>query len=167
MIVIGGLHSLVPPTDSSIFMERRSIQFPWRDNGGELSIMQEDIPMQGKNERKSVITWTKLETGERTRQWLGFRSSLFRNKDFVFTAWIKFVGEKPPLSRNFGLKVCGKFYNQFLSRCAADEWRFIREDIHCDGGDYNGILLIFDTVEKKGQQVKMSGVNLWERGNWS
>ena len=123
---------------------------------------QEEITLQGRNETKTVFTWTKLESGGRAWQWLGFKSNLFRNKDFEFTAWINFVGEKPPQSSNFGLKVCGRFYNQFLSTCVADEWCLINESVYCDGGDDNHIILIFDTVENIGQQVKMCDVNLWD-----
>ena len=126
----------------------------------------EKIDLQGEAKMKPVLTWKKLKSGERPRQWLGFRSSLFRHKGFEFSAWIKFVKEKPPTSDNFGLKVCGRFYNQFLSNCTAGEWCLLKEDVYCDGGDYNSIILIFDSVKEKGQQVKMRDVKLREIGKY-
>ena len=160
--ILDGLHSLVPPTDTAIFMGKKNITLPLTVNGGELSMTEEEITIHEKTEMRPVITWSKLEEGEKWGQWLGFRSDLFKNIGFEFNALIKFVGEKPPESHNFGLKVCGTFYNQLLTSCVADKWCVIKEYVHCDGG-YD-ILLVFNTVEKMGQQVKMSDVYLREVG---
>merc|ERR1719494_1500032 len=64
------------------------------------------------------------------------------------------------MSEEFGLKVCGRFYNSFISKCAANKWCEISETVYCNGGDRNYIVLIFDTVSTKGQVVKMHSVTL-------
>ena len=143
-------------------MKERNPHFPLSINGGKLTLQSEYIAEKSTNE--SIFTWTKLVNGRKSRQWLGFQSSEFRNKDLQFNAWIKFVKAKPLESDQFGLKVCGTFYNNFLTQCNADEWCFVEEHVHCNGRDSNHIILIFNDVLKKGQHVKMFGVTLKEIG---
>ena len=143
-------------------MNKRNVTFPVRNEGGMISLKSEYIIEQSID--KSVLTWTKLVFGNSNGQRIGFQSRLFKDKDFQFNAWIKFVVIKPKNSDNFGLKVCGSLYTDFLSECSADEWCLLKEDVYCDGGDYNSIILIFDSVKKEGQQVKMFDVTLTEIG---
>ena len=109
---------------------------------------------------KTVLTWTNVKGGNAPCQWFGFHSDSYEGKTFNFNGWIKFVGQIPPMSEEFGLKVCGRFYNSFISKCAANKWCEISETVYCNGGDRNYIVLIFDTVATKGQVVKMHSVTL-------
>ena len=162
---LDGPHHLIPASSSAIFMERRQVQFPLETDGGRLSLEKEYVSATNLNE--TVITWKSLEYGVKTRQWLGFRSQFFLSKEIWFKALIKFVKRLPKVSDKFGLKVCGCFHNELFSRCAADEWCQISAKAYCNGGDYNSVILIFDSVAKKGQEIKMTGVTLTEIGNIS
>ena len=132
--------------------------YPVFSGSGRVDLTQEVVPSTGN--REFVLEWTNVNGGASSNQWLGFRSTSFTNQDFIFDAWVQFVGSVPPSSGNYGLKVCGTFYNNFIDRCKPDEWCQISEQVHCNGGDSNHIILIFDTVTTKGQRVKFSGVFL-------
>jgi len=132
--------------------------YPVFSGSGRVDLTQEVVPSTGN--REFVLEWTNVNGGASSNQWLGFRSTSFTNQDFIFDAWVQFVGSVPPSSGNYGLKVCGTFYNNFIDRCKPDEWCQISEEVHCNGGDSNHIILIFDTVTTKGQKVKFSGVFL-------
>ena len=64
------------------------------------------------------------------------------------SAWIKFVGGTiPPPSDNFGIKIHGAVYNDWLKDCRADEWCFVSAvGPSMPGHGANYILLIFDTM---------------------
>ena len=136
-------------------------------NKKQLTLEEEVFTVTARNKSATsgtVITWRNLKGGTRACQWFGFQSDSYKGKFFKFKGWIKFVGSVPPQSSNFGLKVCGQFYNSFISKCAPDTWYHISELVHCKGGDGNHIILIFDSVSTKGQVVKLYDVTLMEIG---
>ena len=132
--------------------------FPQRNLVGRMYQTQEMVP--GKDDTDHVIVWENVDGGPAAWQWVGYKSDAFKNKRFHFSAWIKFVDSVPPETWNFGLKVCGTFYNTFLKTCTANKWCRISECVYCDGNDNNFIILIFDTVARKGQIVKMHKITL-------
>ena len=136
--------------------------WPVKFYDGQLSIKDEVALVPGQKEK--VLTWSDPNGGAKGCQWLGFRSDSYKGKNLKFEAWINFVGSVPPNSNNFGLKVCGKFYVSFISKAVANSWYRISEDIYCDGGDGNHIILIFDGVATKGAVIKMYDISLQETG---
>ena len=112
---------------------------------GKIWMAQEYVHITGKLEY--VLVWENVAGKTGPGQWFGMRSQSNANKDLLVRAWIRFVDKVPKPSSNFGLKVCGKFYNNFLSECKVDEWCRIYEIVHCtSGGDGNAIWIIFDTI---------------------
>ena len=106
-------------------------------------------------EVQKVIIWQNTEGKVGAGQWLGLRSTKNADKDHRVQAWIKFIKQVPSPSYNFGVKVCGRFYNDFLAYCVADKWCRISQMVHCKaGGDGNAIILIFDSIPHQ-QMVKI------------
>ena len=71
-------------------------------------------------------------------------------------AWVKFVGQLPEKSANFGFKIQGTTYNDWIEECEADNWKWISEvgQVRQDG-DANQVLYIFDSM-KGPQTVRLS-----------
>ena len=132
--------------------------FPVTWGSGVLERNIEQVSVTGRS--GTVFKWRNPSGGTRACQWLGFQSNSFNGKTFLFQAWMKFVGGVPSPSSNFGLKVCGTFYNSAISQCDADEWCRVSERVHCNGGDGNHVILIFDTVATAGQVVKIYDVSM-------
>ena len=132
------------------------------DFDGRLSFKEEVIPQSGQT--KKVLTWRNIDGGAKDCQWFGLSSDSYAGKDFRFDAWINFIGSVPPQSTNFGLKVCGRFYSDWISKATADSWYHISEIIHCNGGDGNHILMLFDGVATNDQVIKMYDFTLREPG---
>ena len=152
--------TLLPGSTNGWFMCFKNPSWPAKYYDGQLSLNNEVL--SGKT--KTVFAWSNPNGGARSCQWLGFRSDSYKGKHFKFEAWINFVGSVPPYSYNFGLKVCGRFYVSFISKAVANSWYRISESIHCNGGDKNHIILIFDGVVNKGQMIKMYDISLKESG---
>ena len=131
--------------------------FPVQRGVGKVSIFQEMVSVTGKMEH--VLEWENIKGGGSNLQWVGYWSpSTFPGRDFYFDAYIKFVDQVPDL---VPLESCGKYYNDWLADCKADEWCHISERVHCDGEDSSyTIYLAFGAVTRKGQKVKMYGVTL-------
>ena len=83
---------------------------------------------------------------QKNSQWCGWKCHEFAW--IRVSAWIKFVGGTiPPPSDNFGIKIHGAVYNDWLKDCRADEWCFVSAGGRSmPGRDANHILLIFDTM---------------------
>ena len=134
---------------------------PRQDNVGKIYMQKETI----NDQVRKVFVWENLAGKGGHHQWLGFKSSHFANKILHIVAHIKFEERIPPASSNFGLKVCGKVHNDFLKRCQPDSWCLIKEDVACKKGGDSYVILIFNTVVRKGQKVKIYGMKV-HKGKW-
>ena len=66
------------------------------------------------------------------------------------------MGRVPARSSNLGMKVYGQVYNDWVSKCKANEWCFVEMEKKCrSSGDGNHVILIFDTINHK-QVVRVS-----------
>ena len=134
--------------------------FPVYDRHGEMTVGEEVVA----GSKTTVVAWKNLKGQRGACQWIGFQSNDFNQKTLKFNAWINFVGALPTDSElrrgNFGLKVCGKFYNSFMTNAVADTWIHINEEVQCNGGDGRHIIMIFDNLQTQDQVIKMHSVSL-------
>ena len=94
------------------------------------------------------IEYIKTRSGGGPWQWSGFQKHIPHNLWIKVSCWIKFVGQVPPPSGNFGLKLHGRVDNSFLKKCRPDTWEYISSVAKATGGDGNHILLIFDSIHE-------------------
>jgi hypothetical protein len=103
-----------------------------------------------------IITWQNFQGKPGPWQWLGWQSTKFAGKKLRISFWMKFVRRVPARSGNFGLKVYGLLINDFVRVCRADKWCYVERTVVCPlRGDYNHVLLIFDSINHK-QMVRIS-----------
>ena len=103
-----------------------------------------------------IITWSNTKGVAGPYQWLGWQDARFSGKVLKYSFWIKFVGSMPAASGNFGMKVYGVLYNDFLKGCSANEWCYVEKTVKCAAiGDSNHVILIFDSIPHK-QTVHIS-----------
>ena len=93
--------------------------------------------------------WTR--SGDSTEslpwQWAGWREAIPTGKFAKMCSWIKFVGQVPPPSHNFGFKLQGNLVNDWVSALGADEWHYVHAISHTfEGGDSNNFIMILDSV---------------------
>ena len=140
----------------AMFRHQSLASFQIRDHHGEMRLEEEVLA----GSKTIVVVWKNLRGHRAACQWIGFQSEDFNQKTLKFDAWINFVGSIPNKRGNFGLKVCGTFYNSFLEKVVPDTWYHISEEVKCHGGDGNHIILIFDHLSKQGRVIKMHSVTL-------
>ena len=89
-------------------------------------------------------------------QWLGWQDRVFANQILHISFWIKFVKRIPVQSENFGMKVYGQVYNDWVRECKVNQWCFVEMEELCRGsGDGNHVIMIFDSINHK-QRVRIS-----------
>ena len=112
-----------------------------------------------------IITYENIKGTTGGNQWFGWRNSLFSNKKLQITFWIKFVDSVPKQSGNFGIKVYGALFNDFVKRCQPNKWCFVEKTTVCRAsGDGNHVLLIFDSISHK-QTIRISQFQIKILGN--
>lgn len=94
------------------------------------------------------IQYSKNRTGSGPWQWSGWQKSIPRHLWIRVSCWIKFVGEVPAPSSNFGLKLHGRVDNSWVRNCRPNTWTYISSVAQATGGDGNHILLIFDSIQE-------------------
>ena len=62
-------------------------------------------------------------------------------------AWVKFEGTVPKPSKNMGFKITGNIYNEWVSDCVPDKWKYISVVAPVTKGDHGFVLYIFDSME--------------------
>ena len=103
-----------------------------------------------------IITWKNIKGRPGGMQWLGWQSRIFADETLRISFWIKFVDRVPKMSWNFGIKVYGALYNDFVHKCVRDKWCYVEETVKCrNSGDGNHVLLIFDSISHL-QTVRIS-----------
>lgn len=112
-----------------------------------------------------IITYENTKGTSGGRQWFGWKNSLFSGKKLRITFWIKFVDRVPKQSGNFGIKVYGALFNDFVKQCQPNKWCFVEKTTVCPAsGDGNHVLLIFDSINHK-QTIRISQVQIQILGN--
>jgi len=97
---------------------------------------------------KRSIQYSKNGTGMAPWQWSGWQKSIPRHLWIRLSCWIKFVGEVPTPSFNFGLKLHGRVDNSWVRSCRPNTWEHISSVAQATGGDGNHIILIFDSIDE-------------------
>ena len=105
---------------------------------------------------EDIISWANYWDRSGPLQWLGWQSKIFSGEKLRISFWIKFVYRVPAPSGNFGIKVYGMVYNDFVKRCKANVWCYVEKTIQCkSSGDGNHVILIFDSIRHT-QVVRIS-----------
>lgn len=112
-----------------------------------VAVVRKAIATPLKVERS--IQYSKNETGSGPWQWSGWQKSIPRHLWIRLSCWIKFVGEVPAPSSNFGLKLHGRVDNSWVRNCRANTWEYISSVAQATGGDGNHIILIFDSIRER------------------
>ena len=135
----------------------RSNGFPQINGVGKMYIgnVQDDMFKPGE-----IITWENTAGRQGPWQWFGWQDRLFANKYLRISFWIKFLGQVPSRSGNFGMKVYGQVYNDWVSRCKVNEWCFVKMEKLCrNSGDGHHVILIFDSINHR-QVVRVSQLKI-------
>lgn len=98
---------------------------------------------------KRSVQYKKNRTGSGLWQWSGWQKPIPSHLWIRLSCWIKFVGEVPAPSSNFGLKLHGRLDNSWVKNCRPNTWKHITSVGPAMGGDGNHILLIFDSIQKR------------------
>ena len=105
---------------------------------------------------EDIFTWENTAGRRGPYQWFGWQNPMFANRILRISFWIKFLGRVPPPSNNYGVKVYGQVYNDWVSKCTANQWCFVEMEKVCRGsGDGNHVIMIFDSINRK-QVVRVS-----------
>ena len=77
--------------------------------------------------------------------------------------FIKFDSEVPPVSNNFGVKIHGHVFNDWVKTCKKGQWHWVSVIGEQTMDDLGHLLIIFDTVEQavnaKISMVQLQGFN--------
>lgn len=107
-----------------------------------------------------IITWENTAGRSGSRQYLGYSSSVFANKQLHIEFWIKFVASVPNRSNKFGMKIYGVVYNSWVDDCQKDEWCKVSLNVkNRSSGDYFHVILIFDPINRR-QVVRITHFTL-------
>lgn len=85
--------------------------FPQSNNIGKMYIgTDEHIEFK----KDDVIIWENTAGKSGRLQWFGWQDRFFANQDLHISFWVKFVGQVPSSSLNFGVKIYGALYNDWV-----------------------------------------------------
>ena len=77
--------------------------------------------------------------------------------------YIMFNSDVPPVSNNFGVKIHGHVFNDWVKTCKRGKWQWVSVIGEQTMDDLGHILIIFDTVEQavdaKISMVQLQGFN--------
>jgi len=160
--------SLSPSANSRPKVMGKFADFPRNEGVGRMYVGDvEDV--EEKFPAEEVITWENTYGCAGGNQWVGWEDVAFANQKLRVTCWVKFVEKVPEPSHNFGIKVYGVLYNNWLKECTPDTWHYVERTVKCrrSGGDEGGgrhgdgnyVVLIFDSIQHT-QTVRMSQFNV-------
>ena len=64
--------------------------------------------------KDDIIIWENTAGKSGMYQWFGWQDKVFANQGLRISFWIKFVGQVPSPSWNFGVKIYGAVYNDWV-----------------------------------------------------
>jgi hypothetical protein len=142
------------PDAQQVFVPRGLVGHPLRtlislDEQGEFAegfekgpfVKCEDEPGAG-----NVFAYEKMGESEQSGQCGGWTVKVSKGHWLRVSASIKFLGDVPEPTDNFGFKLHGSVRNEWLHECTAHEWHQISSEGFAIGGDSSHVLLIFDTM---------------------
>ena len=162
-VVKRALNALIPSESIRVTVMSKGNSFPQTYGVGKFYVGNIDDDRIAANE---IITWENTAGKSGSMQWFGWQSNTFSRQTLRITFWIKFGDRVPTPSRNFGIKVYGALFNDFVRRCQSNKWFFVEKTTVCaaSGDDYH-MLLIFDSISHK-QTIRISQVQLQITGNF-
>ena len=103
-----------------------------------------------------IITYENTAGRSNAYQWIGWQDRMFANQNLRISFWIKFEGRVPARGSNFGMKVYGRVYNEWVSKCKPNKWCWVQMEKLCaNSGDGDHVILIFDSISHR-QVVRIS-----------
>ena len=115
--------------------------------------ISEALEIKQRSSRHMVLTRNNTDTDTwrvqthtyGTLQWVGWRSSSFRNKNVTVSFDVKFATK--PTTGHYGMKFMGKLVNDWVAEAQVGEWYHVEiNEILPSSGDGDHIILIFDGV---------------------
>jgi len=133
----------------------------FRDNGdptNQVGVGRFSLGYKGDNlfKKEDIVVYENTKGSPGPWQWLGWQTSAFVNQTIRMSVWLKFIGQVPKRSSQFGLKIYNTVYNDFIDSCQPNVW--CRASVvaeHPPFGDLGHVILIFDSLQKK-QKVLIS-----------
>ena len=154
--------AVIPSKSIPLTVMGKGSSFPQTNGVGKFYIGNVEDDKFTANE---IITYENTEGRSGGMQWFGWKNNLFSRQKLRITFWIKFVDSVPKQSGNFGIKVYGALFNDFVKQCQPNKWCFVEKTTVCRAsGDGNHVLLIFDSINHK-QTVRISQVQIQILGN--
>lgn len=97
-----------------------------------------------------IFTWRNTGGKSGPHQWFGWSVGPlhFASKILRIGFGIKFEKRVPELSLDFGIRVHGVLYNEWIKNCTKDEWCFVNKVIYCQQrSGHDGIaMLVFNSI---------------------
>ena len=102
------------------------------------------------------------KNGEKSFICFGYRDENYANKMLQIKFWIKFLNQVPDKSNEIGIKVFAVFYKDWIDKCEANKWCFVREEIqNIAEGDLYGAILVFPiTTQLQNLRIADFSVNI-------
>lgn len=93
------------------------------------------------------FTYETTRTGPAGWQFFGWKSKEFSLRNITFKFSINFEASVPAKSSQFGFKVYGVVYNDWVSSCHASTWCNIKQTVQVrKEGDKEQVILLFDSI---------------------